>query len=51
MFRNYMKKDNNYNIKNKEASRQCCSPESEGVIAKSKWGSNTPAAMGMAITL
>lgn len=27
------------------------SPESEGVIAKSNWGSNTPAAIGMAITL
>lgn len=28
-----------------------CSPESDGVIAKSNWGSNTPAAMGMATTL
>lgn len=30
---------------------ECCSPESDGVIAKSNWGSNTPAAMGMATTL
>lgn len=27
------------------------SPESEGVMAKSYWGSNAPAAMGMATTL
>jgi len=30
---------------------ECYSPESDGVMAKSNWGSKTPPAMGMATTL
>lgn len=33
------------------AASNCHSPDREGVMAKSKWGRSTPAAMGTATTL